>query len=349
MAFEMHWILEWIFDLRGKINMMNKTTNEVLLQVENLQVSFFTPKGEVKAVNDIHYTLHYNEIMGIVGESGSGKTVEAFTLMGLLAPNGKIKEGRALFEGRDLLKFSEKEYINFRGKEAGIIFQNPMTSLNPVYTIGKQLKEVLFLHNKKIQKSEAEARVLDMLRQVGINQPEKRMKQYPHELSGGMRQRIMIAMGIINHPKLLIADEPTTALDVTIQAQILDLIRNIQKKTGMAVIFITHNLGVVAEICDKVTVMYAGHIVEQGKVRDVFYYTRHPYTRGLLESMPSLLTDTKEPLAMIQGSPVNLLELPEGCPFAERCKHCMEKCKRQKPPQTQFEEGHIAYCWLNHR
>lgn len=320
----------------------------VLLKVEDLHVSFRTSAGRVRAVNGVSYTLHSHEIMGIVGESGSGKTVEAFTIMGLLAPNATVDSGDILFEGRRLLDMSEKEYVKFRGGEAGMIFQNPMTSLNPVYTIGRQLTEVLFLHNKGMEKAEAQRRALDILTQVGINQPEKRMKQYPHELSGGMRQRVMIAMGIINHPKLLIADEPTTALDVTIQAQILDLIRDVQKKNGMAVIFITHNLGVVAELCDSVTVMYAGHVVEQGPVREVFYNTKHPYTTGLLESMPSLEPEKQERLVPIPGNPVNLLELPAGCPFADRCRHCTQRCRDEKPPVSQFEPGHIAYCWLNH-
>ncbi len=326
---------------------MKDAKNDVLLSVQNLHVAFSTPAGMVEAVNGISYTLHKHEVMGIVGESGSGKTVEAFTIMGLLPKNAVVKSGSILFEGRELLELTERERVRFRGKEAGIIFQNPMTSLNPVYTIGRQLMEALQVHDEKMTKQEARRRAIEMLTHVGITQPEKRLKQYPHELSGGMRQRVMIAMGIICHPKLLIADEPTTALDVTIQAQILDVIKHIQQETGMAVIFITHNLGVVAEICDSVTVMYAGHVVEQGNVRDVFYHTKHPYTLGLLRSMPTLDPEHEERLIPIPGNPVNLLELPVGCPFAPRCEQCMERCWSEKPPRQEFEQGHIAYCWLN--
>lgn len=326
---------------------MSEARDDVLLSVQDLHVSFSTPLGKVQAVNGVSYTLHKNEVMGIVGESGSGKTVGAFTIMGLLENNAKVDSGSILFEGRELLEMTEKERVRFRGKEASMIFQNPMTSLNPVYTIGRQLTEALLIHDRKLTKKEARRRVIEMLTHVGINQPEKRLRQYPHELSGGMRQRVMIAMGIICHPKLLIADEPTTALDVTIQAQILDLIRSLQRETGMAVLFITHNLGVVAEICDSVTVMYAGHVVEQGSVRDVFYHTKHPYTQGLLNSMPTLEPEREERLIPIPGNPVNLLELPKGCAFAPRCTHCMERCCEEKPPKLEFGEGHISYCWLN--
>lgn len=325
---------------------MDKEQNNVLLEVEDLHVSFATPVGQVNAVNSISYTLHRHEVMGIVGESGSGKTVEALTIMGLLGTNATVDSGSIRFDGQELLEKSEKDYVTFRGKEVGMIFQNPMTSLNPVYTIGRQLTEALTVHDKDITKKQAQARAIEMLTHVGITQPEKRMKQYPFELSGGMRQRVMIAMGIICHPKLLIADEPTTALDVTIQAQILDLIKKVQQETGMAVIFITHNLGVVADICDSVTVMYAGHIVEQGSARDIFYHTKHPYTQGLLRSTPSIDPDNNERLIPIPGEPVNLLALPDGCPFARRCTQCMEKCLAEKPPKTEFSLGHIAYCWL---
>jgi oligopeptide transport system ATP-binding protein len=294
----------------------------------------------------VHYTLHKGEIMGIVGESGSGKTVEASTVMGLLPANACVTSGNVLFEGRELLDLTERQRVAFRGKEAGMIFQNPMTSLNPVYTIGRQLTEALLVHDKAMTKKEAHERAVQMLTHVGINQPEQRMKQYPYQLSGGMRQRVMIAMGILCHPKLLIADEPTTALDVTIQAQILDLIHTLRQETGMAVLFITHNLGVVAEICDSVTVMYAGQVVEQGDVREVFYNTKHPYTQGLLTSMPSLEGENHR-LTAIPGNPVNLLELGAGCPFAERCTHCMPICRAKKPPERTFAPGHMAACWLN--
>ena len=241
-----------------------------LLEVKDLKVSFFTPSGEVKAVGGISYDLNYGEVMGIVGESGSGKSVEAYSIMGLLQSPGKVTGGTVLFEGENILDYDKKKMIDFRGNRASMIFQNPMTSLNPVYTVGNQLIEALTAH-QKISREDAKKKAMEMLELVGINSVEKRMKQYPHEFSGGMRQRVMIAMGLICSPKLLIADEPTTALDVTIQAQILELMKDLQKKTDMAIIFITHNLGVVAEICDKVSVMYAGHIVEQGSVDEIFY------------------------------------------------------------------------------
>ena len=267
-----------------------------LLEVKDLRVSFFTPAGEVKAVSGISYDLDYDEVMGIVGESGSGKSQEAYSIMGLLQSPGKVIGGSITFEGRDVLAFSKKEMASFRGSEVAMIFQNPMTCLNPVYTVGNQLIEALRAHDKKISKADAAKRAMEMLELVGINNVAKRMKQYPHEFSGGMRQRVMIAMGLICHPKLLIADEPTTALDVTIQAQILELMKELQKKTHMGIIFITHNLGVVAEICDKVSVMYAGKIVEQGPVDDIFYKPGHPYTVGLLRSMPRVDAESYERL-----------------------------------------------------
>lgn len=316
-----------------------------LLKVNGLKVSFFTPAGEVQAVGGISYDLGYNEIMGIVGESGSGKSVEAYSIMGLLAEPGKVVGGTVEFEGKNILDFSEKEMEQFRGKECSIIFQNPMTCLNPVYTIGNQLMEAVLCHHN-IPKKEAYDRAVKMLELVGISNPERRMKQYPHELSGGMRQRVMIGMGLICEPKLLIADEPTTALDVTIQAQILELMKDIQKKTQMSIIFITHNLGVVASICDRVSVMYAGKIVEQGTVDDVFYRAAHPYTHGLLKSMPRIDSQEYERLQSIEGSPVDMLNPPEGCGFGTRCDHCMKICLRKEPPVVEVGEGHRAKCWL---
>lgn len=316
-----------------------------LLKVNDLKVSFFTPAGEVQAVGGISYDLGYNEIMGIVGESGSGKSVEAYSIMGLLAEPGKVVGGTVEFEGKNILDFSEKEMEQFRGKECSIIFQNPMTCLNPVYTIGNQLMEAVLCHHN-IPKKEAYDRAVKMLELVGISNPERRMKQYPHELSGGMRQRVMIGMGLICEPKLLIADEPTTALDVTIQAQILELMKDIQKKTQMSIIFITHNLGVVASICDRVSVMYAGKIVEQGTVDDVFYRAAHPYTHGLLKSMPRIDSQEYERLQSIEGSPVDMLNPPEGCGFGTRCDHCMKICLRKEPPVVEVGEGHRAKCWL---
>lgn len=316
-----------------------------LLKVNDLKVSFFTPAGEVQAVGGINYDLGYNEIMGIVGESGSGKSVEAYSIMGLLAEPGEVVGGTIEFEGNNILDFSEKEMEQFRGKECSIIFQNPMTCLNPVYTIGNQLMEAVLCHHN-ITKQEAYDKSVKMLELVGISNPERRMKQYPHELSGGMRQRVMIGMGLICEPKLLIADEPTTALDVTIQAQILELMKDIQKKTQMSIIFITHNLGVVASICDRVSVMYAGKIVEQGTVDDVFYRAAHPYTHGLLKSMPRIDSQEYERLQSIEGSPVDMLNPPEGCGFGTRCDHCMKICLRKEPPVVEVGEGHRAKCWL---
>ena len=317
-----------------------------LLEVKNLHVSFFTPAGEVKAVNGISYDVDYDEVMGIVGESGSGKSVEAYSIIGLLQSPGKVMEGSITLEGEDMLAKSPSEMINYRGSQVAMIFQNPMTCLNPVYTIGNQLTEALRAHDKSISKEEADKRALEMLEQVGINNVEKRMKQYPHELSGGMRQRVMIAMGLICHPKLLIADEPTTALDVTIQAQILELMKELQKKNHMGIIFITHNLGVVAEVCDKVSVMYAGKMVEQGPVDDIFYQPGHPYTMGLLRSMPRVDAESYERLIPIEGTPVDMLNPPEGCPFAPRCEHAMKVCLQKMPPYVELGDNHRAACWL---
>ena len=317
-----------------------------LLEVKNLHVSFFTPAGEVKAVNGISYDVDYDEVMGIVGESGSGKSVEAYSIIGLLQSPGKVMEGSITLEGEDMLAKSPSEMINYRGSQVAMIFQNPMTCLNPVYTIGNQLTEALRAHDKSISKEEADRRAMEMLEQVGINNVEKRMKQYPHELSGGMRQRVMIAMGLICHPKLLIADETTTALDVTIQAQILELMKELQKKNHMGIIFITHNLGVVAEVCDKVSVMYAGKMVEQGPVDDIFYQPGHPYTMGLLRSMPRVDAESYERLIPIEGTPVDMLNPPEGCPFAPRCEHAMKVCLQKMPPYVELGDNHRAACWL---
>ena len=316
-----------------------------LLEVKGLRVSFFTHAGEVKAVNGISYDLDHGEVMGIVGESGSGKSVEAYTIMGLLQDPGRVVGGSVTFEGRDVLAFSKRQQKAFRGAEASMIFQNPMTSLNPVYTVGHQLTEALRVH-KRISKKDALKRAKEILELVGIADTESRLSQYPHELSGGMRQRVMIAMGMICSPKLLIADEPTTALDVTIQAQILELMKDIRKKTDMAIIFITHNMGVVAELCDKIAVMYAGHLVEKGTADDIFYTPAHPYTKGLLKAMPRVDSKQYERLIPIEGTPVDLLDPPSGCPFAPRCEERMRVCGDKNPPQTALGEGHSAACWL---
>ncbi len=321
--------------------------NRKLLEVRDLKVSFYTPAGEVKAVGGISYDLKEHEVMGIVGESGSGKSVEAYSIIGLLQSPGKVIGGSIHFDGEDILAYTPEQMRQFRGNKVSMIFQNPMTCLNPVYTVGDQLMEALTCHNKNVSKKEAWDRAVEMLELVGINNAEKRMGQYPHEFSGGMRQRAMIAMALICSPKLLIADEPTTALDVTIQAQILELMKDIQQKTGMAIVFITHNLGVVAEICDRVSVMYAGHIVEQGDVKDIFYHPAHPYTKGLLRSMPRVDELEHERLIPIEGTPVDLLDPPAGCPFGPRCEHCMKVCLHSAPPTLELgEDGHTAACWL---
>ncbi len=319
--------------------------NKKLIEVKDLKVSFFTPAGEVKAVDGISYSLGYNEVMGVVGESGSGKSVEAYAIMGLLQSPGKVTGGEILYEGKSVLDFTEEEMRQFRGNKVSMIFQNPMTCLNPVYTIGDQLSEAITCHDSKISKAEAKERVIDMLEKVGINNADKRFNQYPHEFSGGMRQRAMIAMALICKPKLLIADEPTTALDVTIQAQILELMKELQRQENTSIIFITHNLGVVAEICDRVSVMYAGHIVEQGTVDEIFYNPQHPYTKGLLTSIPRLDVEEKTKLNAIEGTPIDLLNPPHGCNFGPRCKDCMKICVREKPPYMDMGGGHISACW----
>ncbi len=319
--------------------------NKKLIEVKDLKVSFFTPAGEVKAVDGISYSLGYNEVMGVVGESGSGKSVEAYAIMGLLQSPGKVTGGEILYEGKSVLDFTEEEMRQFRGNKVSMIFQNPMTCLNPVYTIGDQLSEAITCHDSKISKAEAKERVIDMLEKVGINNADKRFNQYPHEFSGGMRQRAMIAMALICKPKLLIADEPTTALDVTIQAQILELMKELQRQENTSIIFITHNLGVVAEICDRVSVMYAGHIVEQGTVDEIFYNPQHPYTKGLLTSIPRLDVEEKTKLNAIEGTPIDLLNPPTGCNFGPRCKDCMKICVREKPPYMDMGGGHISACW----
>jgi oligopeptide transport system ATP-binding protein len=317
---------------------------EYLVDIEHERLSFFTPAGEVKALNDVSIRMKEGEVLGIVGESGSGKSVTAYSIMGLTAENGKIIGGSVEFNGRRIDKMSEAELRKIRGKEVSIIFQDPMTSLNPVYTIGNQIEEVLKLH-VNMKGKEAHDRAVELLSLVGINEPEKRVKQYPHELSGGMRQRVMIAIALACEPKLLIADEPTTALDVTIQAQILELMQELKKKLGMGIILITHDLGVVASMCDHIAVMYAGEIVEYGTSDDIFYRTKHEYTRGLLRSIPKFYEQEYEKLIPIEGQPVDLLNPPKGCPFAPRCDSCMKICLREKP-EAIAENEHFARCWL---
>ncbi len=315
-----------------------------LLEVNNLQTSFFSPAGEVKAVNDVSFTLNKGEVLGIVGESGSGKSVTAYSLMQILSKPGKIVGGSVKFDGQELIGMSEAELRKIRGAKISIIFQDPMTSLNPVYTIGNQIGEAIRLHTD-LKGDEVKQRTIDILKKVGVNDPEKRIKQYPFEFSGGMLQRVMIAMALVCEPDLLIADEPTTALDVTIQAQILDLMSDLQKKMGMAIILITHDLGVVADMCDKIQVMYAGRIVERGTATEIFYNPKHEYTKGLLKSIPSV--ESKKRLVPIQGNPVDLLNLPKGCAFSPRCSECMKICLEQYPGVKTFSDTQESFCWMN--
>ena len=322
--------------------------SEYLVDIQHERLSFFTPAGEVKALNDVSIHLNDGEVLGIVGESGSGKSVTAYSLMGLTAYPGKLVGGTIDFNGHRINDLSEKEFRKIRGNEVSIIFQDPMTSLNPVYTIGNQIMEVILLHTDK-NKEQARARAKELLELVGINEPEKRLKQYPHELSGGMRQRVMIAMALACQPQILIADEPTTALDVTIQAQILELMMELKEKLGMAIIMITHDLGVVASMCDRIAVMYAGRIVEYGTTDDIFYNPKHEYTKGLLKSIPRLDAKEHERLVPIEGTPIDLLNPPAGCPFAPRCSNCMKICLREMAPVTTFDDVHYTQCWMNQK
>ena len=316
-----------------------------LLEVNELRTSFFTDAGEVRAVDGVSFQLERGKVLGIVGESGSGKSVTAYSIMQILAPTGKIIGGSVKLDGQELVNAGEKVLRTVRGNKISIIFQDPMTSLNPTYTVGHQLMEAILLHTNR-NKQQARERALEMLRLVNINQPEKRLKQYPFELSGGMRQRVMIAMALACEPDILIADEPTTALDVTIQAQILDLMRDLQKQLGMAIIMITHDLGVVAQMCDEVVVMYAGSICEQGTADEIFYNPRHEYTKGLMRSIPT--ADTKgQRLQPITGTPIDLLNMPAGCPFAPRCESAMKVCLTQRPERMFINDDHMATCWMN--
>ena len=316
-----------------------------MLEVRDLHTSFFTPAGEVKAVNGISFNLDQGKVLGIVGESGSGKSVTAYSIMQILEKTGKIISGSIKFNGEELVGAGEKAMKHIRGNKISIIFQDPMTSLNPTYTIGHQLMEAILLHTNR-NKKQAYDRAVEMLRLVNVNEPEKRMKQYPFEFSGGMRQRVMIAMALACEPDILIADEPTTALDVTIQAQILELMQSLQKELGMAIIMITHDLGVVAQMCDEVIVMYAGSICEQGTADEIFYNPKHEYTKGLMRSIPTLDSDGKK-LEPITGTPIDLLNMPEGCPFAPRCDAAMKICLRQRCQRMQINEDHQAACWVN--
>ena len=316
-----------------------------MLEVNNLHTSFFTGAGEVKAVNGVSFTLDKGKVLGIVGESGSGKSVTAYSIMQILEKTGKIVDGSIQFNGQELVGAGEKVMKTIRGNKISIIFQDPMTSLNPTYTIGRQLMEAIILHTNRTKK-QAYDRAVEMLRLVNVNEPEKRMKQYPYEFSGGMRQRVMIAMALACEPDVLIADEPTTALDVTIQAQILELMQSLQKELGMAIIMITHDLGVVAQMCDEVIVMYAGSICEQGTADEIFYNPRHEYTKGLMRSIPTVDSDGGR-LQPITGTPIDLLNMPEGCPFAPRCEAAMKICLRERCERMEINENHAAACWQN--
>ena len=316
-----------------------------LLEVKDLHTSFFTDAGEVRAVNGVSFNLERGKVLGIVGESGSGKSVTAYSIMQILAATGKIVSGSIKFDGQELVGADEKVMKNIRGNKISMIFQDPMTSLNPTYTIGKQLMEAILLHTDR-NKQQAWDRAVEMLKLVNVNEPEKRMKQYPYEFSGGMRQRVMIAMALACEPDILIADEPTTALDVTIQAGILELMKDIQKEMGMAIIMITHDLGVVAQLCDEVVVMYAGSICEQGTADEIFYNPCHEYTKGLLRSIPTAGNDGQK-LEPISGTPIDLLNMPKGCAFAPRCDAAMKICIRESCQRFTINDQHMAACWMN--
>jgi oligopeptide transport system ATP-binding protein len=324
----------------------NGGAEELVLQVKDLHTSFFTESGEVQAVNGVSFNLEKGKILGVVGESGSGKSVTAYSIMQILADTGRVVKGEVLFKGEDVLKYNKHQMDAFRGARCSIIFQDPMTSLNPTFTIGWQLREALQLHTKYKSKEAANKRAVELLEMVGVNEPASRIKQYPFELSGGMRQRVMIAMALACEPDVLIADEPTTALDVTIQAQILELMKELQKKMGMAIIMVTHDLGVIATMCDEIIVMYGGRVCERGTADDIFYRPCHEYTKGLLRSIPNK-DNMNEKLVPIGGTPINMLAMPKGCAFCPRCDRALKVCLTQKPEELQMADGHYASCWLN--
>ena len=321
--------------------------SDKILEVKNLNVSYYTYAGEVKSVRGVSFDVEKGSTMAIVGESGCGKSVTAKSIMQLIASPGKIKEGsEIIFDGRDVLAMSKKELRKYRGDECAMIFQDALTSLDPTMKVGKQIAEVLRVHGLADKKT-ANRQAVEMLRQVGIPNPEARAQEYPHQFSGGMRQRAMIATALVCKPKLLIADEPTTALDVTIQAQIIDLMKEMQQELGAAIILITHDLGVVADIADHICVMYSGKIVEKGTARDIFYRPHHPYTLALLSAVPRLDLENKQTLATIEGTPPDLLAPPAGCPFSTRCRYCMPVCREEMPPEKNFGGEHVASCWLH--
>ena len=319
---------------------------EPILQIENLKTSFMTSNGEVQAVRGVSFSVGKGEIVGLVGESGSGKSVTSMSILKLLADTARIKEGKILFEGEDLTQYSKAQMRKIRGGKISMIFQDPMSSLNPLIPVGKQVAEMIREHHPEKSKEDIKKEVLELFSRVRIPEPEKRYKSFPHEFSGGMRQRVMIAMALANRPELLIADEPTTALDVTIQDQILKQLRELKKEYGTSIIFITHDLGVVAELCDRVVVLYGGLVMEEASIFDIFEHPSHPYTLGLLASIPALDQDKNKRLLPIPGSPPDMTKPPVGCPFAPRCPYARVICGSELPQMTEVSEGHHSRCWL---
>ena len=318
---------------------------DALLEVKDLHISFETAKGLLHAVNGVSYYVKKGETLGIVGESGSGKSVSAYSILGLLKPPAKIDGGDVLFEGKSVLSMGDKELLALRGREASMIFQNPIACLDPVCTIGSQLTETVLAHDGAVSKAAARSRSIQMLSSVGIHSPELVLRQYPFELSGGMCQRVMIAIALLSGPKLLIADEPATALDVTVQSQLTRLLLRLQKQNGMAMIYITHDFGILAELCDRVLVMYGGRVMEQGNAGAVYYRPAHPYTRALLRALPRVDTQVKEPLTAIEGAAADPLDLPSGCVFHPRCAQCRDICREAIPTQVDVGPGHTTACW----
>ena len=322
--------------------------SEYLVNIKNERLSFFTPAGEVKALNDVSLHLKEGEVLGIVGESGSGKSITMKGIMGILPKNGKVTEGTVMYNGKDLTKYTEREMQTIRGSEIAMVFQDPMTSLNPTMRIGKQIEEMLKAHKMDMTAEQRKARAIELLSLVGISNPEQRYKQYPHELSGGMKQRVMIAIALVGKPSIIIADEPTTSLDVTIEAQILDLLKELRDKMNTSIILITHDLGVIAKMCDRVLVMYGGKVAEKGTVDEIFYETAHPYTAGLIKSIATLDTSKNQKLVPIDGTPPDLFAPPKGCPFAARCEFAMKVCYEEQPEFHRLSDEHTCACWLQH-
>ena len=327
---------------------ITKMDRQPIISAKDVEITFSLRGKKLNAIRKCSLDLYDGETLAIVGESGSGKSVFTKTFVGMLDVNGKITGGSIMYEGRDMTKFTEKDWLGVRGKKIAMVMQDPMTSLNPLKKIGKQIQESIE-HHQGLKGEAAKKAAIEMLAKVGIPDPERRYEQYPHEFSGGMRQRVVIAIAAACRPQILICDEPTTALDVTIQAQILELMQDLRKKLGMSIIMITHDLGVVASMCEKIAVMYAGHIVEYGTTDEIFYQPGHEYTKGLINSIPKLNTAEHERLVPIEGTPVDLLNPPAGCPFAPRCKNCMKICLSKMPPRTELSDTHYTYCWLQQK